>query len=592
MTFPIPRQALESHIAILGKTGSGKTVAAKGMVERILDARGRACAIDPTGVWHGLRSSADGKTAGYPVVIFGGPHADVPLAQTHGEAIAEIVGNSSTSAVIDTSLMRVSERTRFFADFGDALIRKNKGPLHLVIDEAHLFMPQGRVADPWSAQMLHAANNLVSLGRSRGLRITIISQRPAKVHKDALTQAETLIAMRLIAPQDRNAVEAWIEDNADDSKAKEIISSLATLKTGEAWLWAPELGVLERIKFSKNKTFDSSRAPDASEGEGPVLAPINLKRVHEKLAALEEEAKANDPKLLKAEVARLTRELSSESRIDTDDLKRARAEGATEAYRLGFREGWRRGWDSGCAKGIDEMTERVRRIESPVLLAPPAPELTIPTDEAFTSPAESGFRKTPVEHKQIPQDRTRSAEFQRTSSQVDQIAENGNSRTGGAEQRILDGLRELEVMGVESASRVLCAFMANYSHLNSKGFVNAIGALRSAGLVEYPGSSSVRLTSAGREKAAPKATPATTRDIQDRIVSLLGGASGRILAPLIEVYPRALVREHVAAKAGYRHLNSKGFVNAIGRLRTLGFVDYPSRGEVRATDLLFPGRRA
>src|SRR5579871_3693834 len=165
MTFPIPRQALESHIAILGKTGSGKTVAAKGMVERILDARGRACAIDPTGVWHGLRSSADGKTAGYPVVIFGGPHADVPLAQTHGEAIAEIVGNSSTSAVIDTSLMRVSERTRFFADFGDALIRKNKGPLHLVIDEAHLFMPQGRVADPWSAQMLHAANNLVSLGR-------------------------------------------------------------------------------------------------------------------------------------------------------------------------------------------------------------------------------------------------------------------------------------------------------------------------------------------------------------------------------------------------------------------------------------------
>lgn len=250
---PIPDSALEKHIAILGKTGSGKTVAAKGMVERILDAGGRVCMVDPTGVWHGLRSSASGKRAGSPVVIFGGPHGDVPLASGHGEAIAEIVGQSSTSAVIDTSLMKVSERTRFFADFADALTRKNRGPLHLVIDECHVFMPQGKVSDPKSGEMLHAANNMVSLGRSRGLRITLISQRPAKVHKDSLTQVETLVAMRLIAPQDRRVVEDWIADNADPAKGKEIIGI-------EAWLWAPEIGMLERVRFPNAKTFDTSRA--------------------------------------------------------------------------------------------------------------------------------------------------------------------------------------------------------------------------------------------------------------------------------------------------------------------------------------------
>ena len=71
-TMTFPAKALEQHIAILGKTGSGKTYAAKGIVEGILSDGGRVCIIDPTGAWHGLRSSATGKSAGFPVVIFGG----------------------------------------------------------------------------------------------------------------------------------------------------------------------------------------------------------------------------------------------------------------------------------------------------------------------------------------------------------------------------------------------------------------------------------------------------------------------------------------------------------------------------------------
>jgi hypothetical protein len=92
----------------------------------------------------------------------GGEHADFPLGQLHGETIAEIVATSNTPAIIDTSLMKVGERTGFITDFAS---------VHLFIDEAHLMAPQGRVSDPQSGAMLHAANNLVSLGRARGLRI-------------------------------------------------------------------------------------------------------------------------------------------------------------------------------------------------------------------------------------------------------------------------------------------------------------------------------------------------------------------------------------------------------------------------------------
>src|SRR5690242_9599524 len=79
-----PAEALSHHIAILGKTGSGKTTTAKGFAEDLLDAGKRVCAICPTGVWWGLRLLADGKTPGYPVVIFGGQHADVPLGENSG----------------------------------------------------------------------------------------------------------------------------------------------------------------------------------------------------------------------------------------------------------------------------------------------------------------------------------------------------------------------------------------------------------------------------------------------------------------------------------------------------------------------------
>ncbi len=269
----LPFEIFSNHLAILGKTGSGKTTAAKGFAERLMNETRRICAIDPTGVWWGLRLKSDGESAAYPVVIFGGDHADVPLNENAGALLAGVIADGSFSSVIDTSLMTVGGRTKLFTDFAEALFRANKKPLHLVIDEAHVFAPQGRVPDPQSGRMLHAANNLVSGGRSRGLRIMLISQRPAKLHKDSLTQVETLIAMRLIAPQDRAAVEAWIGEWAEPKQGKELIASLPSLSRGDGWVWSPEIGMLERIAFPRISTFDSSRAPEYGE---TISAPGNL----------------------------------------------------------------------------------------------------------------------------------------------------------------------------------------------------------------------------------------------------------------------------------------------------------------------------
>src|SRR5215813_8948488 len=229
--------------------GAGKTYGVKGtIVEPLLGVGKRVCILDPTGVYWGLRLEPRGNgPSGFDVVIFGGPFADFIIGEEHGEAVAEVIATTSRSAIVDTSDMTVGQRTRFFAGFGETLLRKNRAPLHLVIDEAHLFAPQGRVADPQSGRMLHAANNLVSLGRARGLRVVLILQRPAKLHKDSLTQAHSLVVMKLVAPQDRDAARAWIEGQPDHKRGEDVLSSLAGLAVGHGWLWAPEIDVLSRI---------------------------------------------------------------------------------------------------------------------------------------------------------------------------------------------------------------------------------------------------------------------------------------------------------------------------------------------------------
>jgi uncharacterized protein len=549
---PIPAAALASHIAILGKTGSGKTYAAKGIVENILTEGGRVCIIDPTGAWHGLRSSATGKSAGFPVVIFGGAHADLPLGGAHGEAIAEIIGTATDPAILDTSLMRVGERTRFFADFADALVRKNKGPLHLIIDEAHLFAPQGKVSDPQSGAMLHAANNLVSLGRSRGLRIILITQRPAKLHKDSLTQVETLVALRLIAPQDRAAVEAWIKDNADEKQGREIIASLATLKTGQGWVWAPELRVLERVTFPKIKTLDSSQAPDGEDAESSaVLAKIDKDAIQKRLEVVAADAVANDPARLKAEVAKLKRELAAKpaAAVAPDPVAIERAE----------QRGLVRGWNDALIAARELMIPKVTALNNAIV------ELRALGPNIQDQPATVATRHLGKGH-------ARPAPMPRP------VPHSEGEKLPRAERRILTALAQYP----QGRTKNQVAVLTGYA-VNGGGFNNAISALRTSGYLAGSGDR-LEITDAGLAALGHYDPLPTGADLLNHWMGQLGKAEREALRALADAYPDAMTKEDIAANAGYA-ADGGGFNNALSKLRTLELIS--GRGELRASDDLF-----
>ena len=271
----LPFSALDGRLAIVGTSGSGKTYAAKGLVERLMDGGGRVCVVDPLGVWWGLRAAADGAAAGYPVVVFGGLHADIALDDGMGAALGRLLGTHPLACVVDLSEMGSSAARRLFMTaFAEALHQVNTAPLHLVLDEADLWAPQR--AQPDGQDLLGRVEEIVRRGRVRGFVPWLITQRPAVLHKDVLSQADILLSMKLTSSQDREAIGRWIEGQADRADGRRILAELPQLARGEGYLWAPSDGILTRVKFPLIRTFDSSRTPQRDER---IPAPRTLAAV-------------------------------------------------------------------------------------------------------------------------------------------------------------------------------------------------------------------------------------------------------------------------------------------------------------------------
>lgn len=547
MTYPIPDEALDDRLAFIGTAGSGKTYNAGSAVERLLTSGARVVIVDPLDVWWGLRLTPEGKSSRFTLPIFGGEHGDLPLNDQAGKLVGEIVAGMAESCIISLGGMATkAAEQRFMLAFLEAIYRHASGnPVHVVFDEADLWAPQNAGKEGGNGPRLQGLmEQLVRRGRVRGFVPWLITQRPAVLSKDVLSQADGLVAFKLTASQDRDALGAWIEGQADKAQGKEILASLPTMQRGEGVIWIPGRNVLATAQFPQKVTYDSSRTPTRGEKrEQHALKPLDLAGLKDRLASIEDEAKANDPQALKSEVARLKRELAKAERAvaapapperivaNADEVAAARAQGE----RVGIAIGISRARTAIEALRVDGPTAKEAR--SPAIAPPPTVERAPPP-------------------------------------------------TGGPGQRILNALAWWSVLGHTRPLNEQIAFIAGYSH-SSTGYTNPLGALKTAGLVEYPEPGRVALTDLGREKAeAPDAAPSGD-ELRRRVLGKLPGPQQRILSVLIESYPEPLSNEDCAGRAGYSS-SSTGYTNPRGNLKTLNCATYPSPGQVRAAEWLFP----
>lgn len=355
----LPLDAVTQTFAVLGKRGSGKTNTASVLAEGLVKAGLPIVYVDPVGVTWGLRYSRDGRGPGLPVIILGGEHADVPLEETGGAVIADFVIEHRQPVVLDLGLFSKGAQRRFMVDFAERLYHKNRDALHVMLDECDTFVPQ-RI-DHGGERLVGAINDLVRKGRARGLGVTLISQRPALISKDVLTQVETLVAHRMTGPQDRDAVERWIEHNAEGGS--DVLSSLQKLADGEAWVWSPSwLKKMVRTQVNLRETLDSSATPKAGERRAVPkhAAEVDLGALRERLAATIEKAKADDPRELRRRISELEKRLRSAPTAQAEPPKPVEVPLLTSEQTQHLFD--LRGELSGLMSGIRQLDERFKAL--------------------------------------------------------------------------------------------------------------------------------------------------------------------------------------------------------------------------------------
>lgn len=306
-TLSLPLDVVTQKLAWLGRTGSGKTYGATKLAELMLERDAQVIALDPVGVWCGLRLGPDSFT----LPVFGGLHGDIPLESTGGGVVADLLVDRRMSAVLDVSQMIDADQRRFVVGFATRFFQRMKAApsaVHVFLEEAQEFVPQ----DPKGAElMLNAFHRIVKIGRNFGIGVSLITQRPQEVNKKALNQTECLFAFQMTGPQERKAIAAWVETKGMDQT---IVDTLPKLKVGTAHVWSPQwLNVSGEVQIATKRSADISTTPKVGAngaGRSKPLSKIDLTEIGEAMAATIERAKQDDPKELRKRIAELARELT------------------------------------------------------------------------------------------------------------------------------------------------------------------------------------------------------------------------------------------------------------------------------------------
>jgi Helicase HerA, central domain len=257
--------------AILAKRGSGKTYLGMVLAEEFLGCPSLGVPVvivDPTGVWYGLRSMADGSPSSLPILTLGGEYGDMQLSHGQGEQAALVVQDiRPQSIILDLSLMAPVQQHEFVADFVLKLFMLSvRSPLHLIIDEADEFAPQSLTGSKHQKRSLEEIDRFVRRGRKRGLGTTLISQRPAVVNKNVLSQIDSLFLLNMVSPGDLEAVADWLKLRVTTEQRLECLGQLANLSPGVAFFSQSGANPkFRKFKVRTKDTFDSGRTPKPNE---------------------------------------------------------------------------------------------------------------------------------------------------------------------------------------------------------------------------------------------------------------------------------------------------------------------------------------
>ena len=267
---------------VTGKSGSGKSNTASVVAENLLDNGFGLLIVDIDGEYYGLKEA-------YEILHVGGDdECDIQVTAEHAEKLATLALEENVPIILDVSsyldedeaeeLLTAVSRQLF------AKAKKQKQPFLLLVEEVHEYIPENGSVGECGKMLIKIGKR----GRKHGLGICGISQRPADVKKDFITQCDWLVWHRLTWDNDTNVVRRVLDRTYADA--------VEDLDDGEAFLKTDWSGTVRRVQFDRKHTFDAGATPGLDDFERPELKSVSDDLVAE-LSEISEAQQAREDRI-------------------------------------------------------------------------------------------------------------------------------------------------------------------------------------------------------------------------------------------------------------------------------------------------------
>ncbi|EMA58603.1 hypothetical protein C470_12033 [Halorubrum distributum JCM 13561] len=292
---------------ITGKSGSGKSNTASVVIENLLSNGFPVMIVDTDGEYYGLKEEYEILHAGAD------DECDIVVSPEHAEKLATLALEQNVPIILDVSgYLEEETANELLLEVVKQLFAKEKRmkkPFLLVIEECHEYIPEGGGMDETGKMLIKVGKR----GRKHGLGIVGISQRPADVKKDFITQCDWLCWHRLTWDNDTKVVGRIL--------GSKYASAVEDLGDGEAFLMTDWDESIRRIQFHRKETFDAGATPGLDDFERPELKSVSSDLVGE-LESISDEKERRE-----SEIADLKQELEKKDRRIADlerELEEAR----------------------------------------------------------------------------------------------------------------------------------------------------------------------------------------------------------------------------------------------------------------------------
>jgi hypothetical protein len=158
-----------------------------------------------------------------------------------------------TSFVIDISDITLDKQQQVVAEYCDDLLMAKLGKgIMTIFEECQDFVPQQ--GKPVS---FDGIVRLCKLGRQNGYGVCLISQRPASVSKEALSQCSVYMIHNLINHRDLKAIEDQMGFGTDRGEVKKVLGGISAAQQGEVVCYSPSYfrdeGFFRASKIRENR---------------------------------------------------------------------------------------------------------------------------------------------------------------------------------------------------------------------------------------------------------------------------------------------------------------------------------------------------